>query len=470
MTFRDDVRVLITAGVLSLLSAIRAVWGHLSGARRPFVTLYMSPDSAILGREGGGPESTLADLVVTKVPALWPSSKFNSPWWLPSGDAHTIYSSIADFSTVDPIVYERKFLELPDRGIVAVDITPPLHSHPIAEGENVLFVAHGLTGGSHEAYVRAVLSRVTPDRPSGGLGFRAVVLNFRGCNGSPVVTPRLYHAGSSDDVRNVILWIYHTFPECRIYGCGFSLGANILTKYAGEEGEDCPLQGLVTLANPWNFVSGAGFLPSTILGRFVYRYVLGGALRALLHLHRRVFLEAAELPLSRARLEDVLSRRRRITLMQYDELITAPLYGFAGAMDYYAKISSSKVIPDIRIPCLAINSADDPVTGADSLPTDQVARSPYLVLAVTQGGGHLGWYERTADGRLRRWYVKPVEQFLAALAEYGGQQRRKPGIVLYGADFARQDGRDDVGFRVLSRAQSELVASGTETSKLFTGW
>ena len=53
----------------------------------------------------------------------------------------------------------------------------------------------------------------------------------------------------------------------------------------------------------------------------------------------------------------------------------------------------------------------------------QVARSPYLVLAVTQGGGHLGWYERTNDGRLGRWYVKPVVQFLAALLEVSSRRR-----------------------------------------------
>ncbi|RPD70517.1 AB-hydrolase YheT [Lentinus tigrinus ALCF2SS1-7] len=429
----------------------------------------MSPDSATLRREGGGPAKTLAELVVDKVPALWPSSTFNSPWYLPNGDAHTMYSSIADFSKVDPIVYERKLLELPDKGIVAVDITPPLSSHPVSQGENVLFVAHGLTGGSHESYVRAVLSRVTPDKSAGGLGFRAVVLNFRGCNGSPVVTPRLYHAGSSDDVGNVILWICHAFPECKIYGIGFSLGANILTKYAGEEGEDCPLQGFVTLANPWHFVRGAHFLPSTFTGRFIYRWVLGGALRTLLHLHRRVFLEAPELPVSRATLENFFNRPR-VTLRQYDETIQAPLFGFESAWDYYAKISSYKVIPGIKVPCLAINSIDDPITGPRSLPTSQVARSPYLILAVTQGGGHLGWYERTGDGRIGRWYAKPVVQFLAALLEYGQEQRRKPGLVLLGADHARQAGRDDVGFRVLSREQSELVASGTETSKLFTGW
>ena len=78
-------------------------------------------------------------------------------------------------------------------GIVAIDITPPFSAQPLTESENVLLVTHGLTGGSHESYIRSVLTSVARSKESGGLGFRAVVLNFRGCNGSPVVTPRLYH-------------------------------------------------------------------------------------------------------------------------------------------------------------------------------------------------------------------------------------------------------------------------------------
>ncbi|KAI0753262.1 AB-hydrolase YheT [Daedaleopsis nitida] len=458
-------------GSLGIFPILRALWTYLSGRHLPFVDLHVPPKSAVLPRATAGTgKKTFVQLVQECIPALGPKATFNRVWWLPGGDAQTMYSSVADFSHVDPVTYERVFLELPDKGILAVDVTPPLSSHSIANDENILLVAHGLTGGSHEAYVRAVLSRVTPNKESRGLGFRAVVLNFRGCNGSPVVTPRLYHAGSSEDIRPVVLWICHTFPGCKIYGLGFSLGANILTKYVGEEGERCPLQGLVTLANPWNFTAGAHHLPSTFLGKHVYRYVLGSALRALLHLHRRIFLQAEELPVSRALLEDVF-RRRSITLRQYDEHIAAPLYGFKDAWDYYEKISSCRVIPDIKIPCLAINSIDDPITGAGSLPIREVAHSPYLILAVTNTGGHLGWYERCQDGRMGRWYVKPVEQFLAALVEYGLQERQKPAIVLLGADFARQDGRDDVGFRMLSREQSELVVSGEDTSKLFTtGW
>ena len=137
------------------------------------------------------------------------------------------------------------------------------------------------------------------------------------------------------------------------------------------------MQGLVTLANPWNFLEGSHFLPSTFLGRHVYRFVLGGALRALLRLHQRPFLAAAGLPVPRAVLADVFGRRS-ITLRQYDELITAPLYGFASAYDYYRKISSSQLAPALKVPCLAINSGDDPITGPQSLPIAQV-RAPLLL-------------------------------------------------------------------------------------------
>ncbi|CDO78054.1 Carbohydrate-Binding Module Family 1 protein [Trametes cinnabarina] len=441
--------------------------------RAPFVTLYASPQSADLPKDVGRkmePTTSLVQLVHDKVPALGPDAKFDGVWWLPGGDAQTMYSSIADFSKVDPVMYERRFLKLPDQGIVAVDISPPFASRPLSTGEDLLFVAHGLTGGSHEAYIRALLARAIPSKQSGGLGFRAIVLNFRGCNGSPVVTPRLYHAGSSDDIRHVVLWMCHTFRDCRIYGLGFSLGGNIITKYAGEEGDKCPFQALVTLANPWDFYAGHLHQMSTILGRYLYRYVLGGALRRLLQLHRRVFVDAPKLPIPRKRLGDLL-HRRKITLSQWNALFTVPMDGFTDVQDYYRKISSSNVVQRIKVPCLAINSWDDPIVGAKSLPIHQVKqRCPWVILAVTRAGGHLGWYERDANGRIARWYVRPVLQFLAALVEYGMERRQKPRGVDDGTEFVRDPERPDVGFRELSQEHPDVLMSGVEHSKLFTGW
>ncbi|KAI0634084.1 AB-hydrolase YheT [Trametes polyzona] len=459
---------------VAAVCVLYSLWRRFRGRRHPFVSVHTSAssESILLPKDGGrerGDALSLPQLVREKVPSLGPNATFNGVWWLPGGHAQTMYCSVGDFTKVDPVVYERKLLQLPDQGIVAVDISPPFATKPLASGENVLLVAHGLTGGSHEAYIRALLTKVTPNRDAGGLGFRAVVLNFRGCNGSPVVTPRLYHAGSSDDIRHVVLWICHTFPEARVYGAGFSLGANILAKYAGEEGDKCPLQALVTLANPWDFTQGANYMLATFLGRNIYRYVLGDALRRLLRMHSKILFEASDLPIARSALEDVL-KRPKITLRQYDEEIVAPLYGFDGPWDYYAKISSARVAKDISIPCLAINSHDDPITGTGDVPIREVRENPWIALAVTQRGGHLGWFEHGPNGQITRWYVKPVVEFLAALDEYGMANRPKPRGVADGDEFVWDAERDDVGFRVLSQEQSKLVISGVEVSKLFSGW
>ena len=84
-------------------------------------------------------------------------------------------------------------LSHPIEGLLALDVNPPLNTHPVRDNEVVVVVAHGLTGGSHESYVRAALSTLTLPINECGLGLRAVVINSRGCNNSPVITPKLYH-------------------------------------------------------------------------------------------------------------------------------------------------------------------------------------------------------------------------------------------------------------------------------------
>jgi predicted alpha/beta-fold hydrolase len=58
----------------------------------------------------------------------------------------------------------------------AVDITPPNHKELPPDAPTVI-VAHGLTGGSHESYVRNVLEWVVRPKSQGGLGGRGVVAN-----------------------------------------------------------------------------------------------------------------------------------------------------------------------------------------------------------------------------------------------------------------------------------------------------
>ena len=55
--------------------------------------------------------------------------------------------------------------------------------------------------------------------------------------GVPLTSPRLYSAAASDDLKCAALYVHSLFPRAKLVGVGFSLGANVLTRYLGEEGE-----------------------------------------------------------------------------------------------------------------------------------------------------------------------------------------------------------------------------------------
>lgn len=68
---------------------------------------------------------------------------------------------------------------MPDNGTLVLDSFPALESMP--EDTPFVVILHGITGSSQEAYTRATVKAVTRPKSEGGPGFRAVVLNFRGC-------------------------------------------------------------------------------------------------------------------------------------------------------------------------------------------------------------------------------------------------------------------------------------------------
>lgn len=58
----------------------------------------------------------------------------------------------------------------------ALDCTPP-EFDGFPDDTPTLVVCHGLTGGSHESYVRNVLAMAVKPVKEGGLGARGVVVN-----------------------------------------------------------------------------------------------------------------------------------------------------------------------------------------------------------------------------------------------------------------------------------------------------
>lgn len=148
--------------------------------------------------------------------------------YMVGGHAQTIYAALNKFTKVNQIRYVRRILESPDGGTISMDFTSSDDPNKWIDTDSsrpLLVILHGLTGGSHESYVRALLAELTK-RPH----WRAVVVNFRGCAETPVTSQRLYSAGWTEDIRLATRWLRHRYPNAPFVGAGFSLGANIFTK------------------------------------------------------------------------------------------------------------------------------------------------------------------------------------------------------------------------------------------------
>lgn len=94
---------------------------------------------------------------------------------------------------------------------------------PSDDTKPMLVTLHGLSGGSHEIYLRHVLHPLVADG-----SWEAVVVNCRGCAQTKISSGVLYNARATWDVRQTVKWLRKMFPNRPLVGIGFSLGANIL--------------------------------------------------------------------------------------------------------------------------------------------------------------------------------------------------------------------------------------------------
>jgi predicted alpha/beta-fold hydrolase len=54
--------------------------------------------------------------------------------------------------------------------------------------------------------------------------------------GVPLTNARIYSAATIEDISTALLYLSATYPKARLLGVGFSLGANVLTRYLAETG------------------------------------------------------------------------------------------------------------------------------------------------------------------------------------------------------------------------------------------
>jgi predicted alpha/beta-fold hydrolase len=211
----------------------------------------------------------------------------------------------------------------------------------------MLIALHGLTGGSHEVYLRETLAPLTAS------GWAACVVNGRGCALSKITTPQLFNSRATWDVRQTILTLRELFPNRPLYAVGFSLGANILTNYVGEEGQACMLKAVVSCSNPWNLEVCNVELQRTWLGLEVYCKTMGQNMKKLYELHKHQILKNKTI--------DEQKVKECRYLFEFDRQIQCPTWGYPTEGAYYRDAQSVDALMAVRVPFLGINAEDDPV-------------------------------------------------------------------------------------------------------------
>ncbi|MDX1945269.1 MAG: alpha/beta fold hydrolase [Pirellulaceae bacterium] len=277
-------------------------------------------------------------------------------------------------------------------------------------GDPVAILIHGLGGCYQSTYMERCAAKLA------ARGLRVFRMDLRGCGAGFALAKHPLHAGRSDDAAAVLDYVRKLCPGSPIHMAGFSMGANILVKMAGEMGAAAPpeLVSLFAVSPPIDLVECSRNIRFGRNRMYDRRFVKN----LLAHVRRR-----------ERQVPGALTRPlapRPLGLLEFDDRFTAPLSGFAGVQDYYERASSAPVLRNIARPTLIVAAATDPIVPIG--PFERASYSATTRLVITPCGGHLGFVGQRGSDPDRRWLdwrlIDWIEhhQGVAATSESGRQR------------------------------------------------
>ena len=253
---------------------------------------------------------------------------------------------------------------------------------------------HGLEGSADAGYIRSLSQSAL------AAGFSVSRVNLRTCGGTEGLCRTMYHSGLTSDTKFLLESLAKS--NCGpVILVGFSLGGNVVLKLAGELGETNLLVGVCSVSAPIDLAASVQRLDRPVNRLYASRFL--DRLRARIKRKSRISPGVY----STAGLDQVKS------VWEFDDLFTAPLFGFGSALNYYQTQSAQGFLPDIRVPTLLITAKDDPLVPFESYNQSAVRDNPNVQLLATERGGHLGFLSRTKprfwlDGQIVSWALSCV--------------------------------------------------------------
>ncbi|KAL4385536.1 hypothetical protein GQ457_15G016480 [Hibiscus cannabinus] len=367
--------------------------------------------------------------------------RYSATPWLSSPHLQTAFLSL--FGKAPPVSYRRELFLALDGGTIALDwltysdgqyfiflllvlygLIFNVTCIKVAEGscliDNSAAVKHdktpivivipGLTSDSSSAYVKHLAFNMAKN------GWNVVVSNHRGLGGVSLTSDCFYNAGWTEDLRKIIDHIHCEYPEAPLFAVGTSIGANILVKYLGEDKTNTHLVGAAAICSPWDLLMCDRFINRRPAQK-IYDRVLTLGLQGYAQLHKSIL----------SRLADWEHIEKSSSVREFDNHATRVLGKFETVDTFYRRSSSINHVEHVSAPLLCISALDDPVCTSEAIPWDECRVNENIILATTQHGGHLAFYEGVTASSL--WWIRAVHEFFGVLSTNPFIKARRKGPV-----------------------------------------
>ncbi len=304
-------------------------------------------------------------------PDDFPPFRARAPWWGP--DLQTLRNFLRPPDSTGPAASARRLsLAMADGSGDRLSGVLEAPAQPRANAPLVVLI-HGLSGSEESAYMVATSTTLR------ACGFPVLRLNLRGAGPSRATCKLQYHAGRSEDLRDALRALPPELTREGLALVGYSLGGNMLLKFAAEYGRELPVRGAASISAPIDLRAASDrFLDPR---NRVY--------------HQRLLRGMKQESLAPGALTTDAERRiieRARSILEFDEKIVAPRNGFADADAYYRACHARQFLQDIRVPSLVIHALDDPWIPSDAYRGVAWSRNPQLVPLLPAGGGHVGFH------------------------------------------------------------------------------
>ncbi|KAK0428800.1 hypothetical protein QR680_011010 [Steinernema hermaphroditum] len=337
--------------------------------------------------------------------------------WGRNGHFQTAVYGVLGHTSLKRTFDRRHVVRLEDGTSVTFDVFEPMVPHKSGH-DYTLALTPGIANSSESNYIRTAVHYAQE------AGYRCAVLNHLGALADVELTSdRIFSYGGTVELEAMMDRLCFTYPETKFVSIGFSMGANITTRYLHQVKDNSEKTNRIISG----LSVGLGYcaIASTPMyhewenGRRAYNYIITENMKRLL---RRNYSRAVA-PHVRSGMIDEQRLWASTSVVSLDEHYNRRINGFSTLEEFYRWCSSLPLIPTLKIPMVFMNALDDPIVPEKLWqPVKEIcSKRSDLAFILTKHGGHLGFLEgKSLAPNSVTWLDRFIVEYAdAAIEAYG---------------------------------------------------